>query len=295
MTKRKSVLTFIDGDPVVYACGFASEHRLYVAIDDQSGDSMYTEPHEGLRAMKEAIGDTPATIYERVSTEPVANALNSVKKNLAKIIETVEAWAKRECEPQLLLTGSGNFRERIATIKPYKGTRKPWHKPRHEQAIKRYMVDNCFADVIYGQEADDELAIRQTAALAAGHPSVIVTIDKDLLMVPGWHYNPVSGKFKKTSPEEGMLRFYRPVLTGDTVDNIMGCYKLGPTRAREIILSGMTQREMWIAVRETFRENVAKYPEHYPNGMAGEEAALETAQLVWMRRKQDELWSPPDA
>jgi len=72
-------------------------------------------------------------------------------------------------------------------------------------------------------EADDGLAIAQGYFQEQGIESIIVTEDKDLLQVPGWHYNPnKNDKPFKISEEQGHFLLWKQVITGDKTDNIPG-------------------------------------------------------------------------
>lgn len=85
---------------------------------------------------------------------------------------------------EFYLTGDGNFRHDIAKQAPYKGNRKQ-PRPYHYKNVTEYLKFKYNATVVDGMEADDMLAIRQTEL---GDKSVIVSRDKDLRMVKGWHY-----------------------------------------------------------------------------------------------------------
>ena len=63
-------------------------------------------------------------------------------------------------EWEIFLTGKKNFRHEYAVTVPYKGNRKDVKKPKHLQAIRQYLVDKWEATVSDGQEADDDIAIR---------------------------------------------------------------------------------------------------------------------------------------
>jgi len=188
------------------------------------------------------------------------------------------------CEDDLLdamsfefyLTGSTNFRNDIAITKPYKGNRNGSKKPVHLQALRQHLVDQWDAVISEDQEADDALAIRQTEL---GDESIIISLDKDLDMVAGWHYNFVRHERYYITPEEGQYKFYKQILTGDQVDNIQGVYNCGPKKAEKILAECSTEQEMWDAVVEAHKS---------------EDRALEDARLLWMRTKEGELWQPPN-
>ena len=92
---------------------------------------------------------------------------------------------------KLFLTGKGNFREKIAKKKVYKGTRHA-AKPVLYDELGTYFVDEWDAEVITGMEADDALTITQYEDYMGwqGHDyedceTIICTTDKDLRMAPG--------------------------------------------------------------------------------------------------------------
>jgi hypothetical protein len=130
-------------------------------------------------------------------------------------------------EWEMHLTGKDNFRYDKAVTLPYKGNRKGTAKPTHYQAIRKHLVDKWDAVVSDGIEADDKLAIRQhelTNNFEDKDASVIVTLDKDLDQVVGWHYNFVKKDMYYMEQDEADLRFFKQFLTGDRIDNIQGVH-----------------------------------------------------------------------
>ena len=73
--------------------------------------------------------------------------------------------------------------------------------------------------------------------------TVICSIDKDLLQVPGLHYNWVHDRSERNdtngkvsvSEDVGLRKLYQQVLTGDSTDAILGIRGVGPVTARKII------------------------------------------------------------
>lgn len=173
------------------------------------------------------------------------------------------------------LTGKDNYRFDYAVTAPYKGNRKNSRKPQHLQALRDHLVSTWGAVVSDGQEADDAMSIRQ---YAEGDNSIIISLDKDLDMVPGWHYNFVKQHKYYVDRDQGLYNFYKQILTGDDVDNIKGCYRIGPKKAEKILEECKTELEMWEACVEAH--------ESY-------DRALEDAILLWMRSKEGEIWQPP--
>ena len=131
----------------------------------------------------------------------------------------------------LYLTGKGNYRFDVATIQPYKGNRDKSHKPEYYDELRDYLQESWNARLVEGMEADDACGIHAYYYRDRGKPYTICTIDKDLLMLEGRHYNYKRGEFETITETEGWRRFYLQTLTGDTSDNIPGLYKVTGTKA----------------------------------------------------------------
>lgn len=173
---------------------------------------------------------------------------------------------------ELHLTGKTNFRNNVARTVPYKGNRKA-EKPVHYHLLREYLELSWGASVSKNMEADDVLAIRATEL---GDASVIVSLDKDLDQVPGWHYNFVKRTHYNVTPEQGLLRFYMQMLTGDRVDNIKGVRGIGDKKA-EKLLTGKTEPEMWDLCVE----------------LLGADRAMENGHLLYMLRHYEDSFTPP--
>jgi len=270
--------------------------------------------------------DTDILLYECSSVaehkdEPIKGFAFVEEVFLNKVEEICRAVGATE-EPILYLTGKGNFREEVAVTKPYKGTRTQ-EKPFHYKNLKAYIrgLPNCVE--VEGMEADDAMAIEQTSCNSVGkycpvdgpRNTVICTRDKDLRMVPGWHYGWECGKqpeFKlqwvdeigeihliekvnakgKVSSEikgTGLKFFYSQLITGDKVDDIPGLKGCGSIAAFCALRNCKTEREMYEAVENLYREK-AEYPLTL---------LYEQAYLLWMVRELDEegepvMWREPD-
>jgi DNA polymerase-1 len=213
-----------------------------------------------------------------------------IEKNCEKIASKFD----EEVLAVVLIDGDGNFRNRLATIKPYKGTRSVQAKPLMYNDIRQYLLDAWDAGVVYGQETDDEMAIRQTIDVADGFKSVIVAVDKDMLQVPGWHLNPNKG-FKNIGKKEAVYRQYAQCITGDATDNIGGAYKCGPAAAKRYLADCTTEAEMWDATVKAYRDSIEKHGDQY-GGLGAVPAATENMRLIYLRRNYDAPpWTPPGA
>lgn len=175
---------------------------------------------------------------------------------------------------ELFLTGKTNFRNEVAVTAPYKGNRTDKAKPVHLQLLREYLVTAWDAKVSDGQEADDDIAIRATEL---GDEALIVSLDKDFLQVPVWHYNFLKKEKKHVSVEEGLRFFYKQILMGDTADNIKGVWRVGPVKADKMLEGLTTEQEWYQCCVEAL----------------GKERVLENARLLWLRRTPNEMWEPP--
>jgi len=173
---------------------------------------------------------------------------------------------------ELFLTGKNNFRKQVAVTAPYKGNRKS-EKPKHYGLLRDYLQYSWSAYMTDGIEADDMLAIR---AQELGDDSVMVTLDKDLDQVVGWHYNFVKKIKYYITKDEGLLNFYKQFLVGDRTDNIIGAQGIGDKKSHKL-LEGKTEPEMWKTVVEHL----------------GEERAIENGHLLYMLRTPTDRFTPP--
>jgi hypothetical protein len=309
--KKPTVIALIDADYLEYAAGFAGQHTYHLLTSGDDAIIGSFEDAPSRKAAEEAWvakGGDPASLqrWERTEVEPVENVLHSTKKMLQSIVERVGEKFKANVEPRVYLTGSGNFRERIATIRPYKGNRKPWHKPRLQREIREYMVKNWGGKVIHDQEADDEVCIQQTQLINDdGQVSVICGIDKDLLQCPGWHYDANKDAFANITAAQGTVQFYKQLLTGDTTDNVGGCYKMGAKAASDLIAEAKAKFDagkdyellspfLYSQVLQAYARSVERYgPDTGYEKLGAAGAVLENGRLLWLRRFYGETWNPP--
>lgn len=210
-----------------------------------------------------------------------------------RINQIVESTASESFS--LYLTDSAsNFRVELATIKPYKGHRKA-EKPHHWAAIRQHLIDNWNAEVQYGIEADDRLGIEQSSDykhnkqwyVDGAHPegvfgTVICSRDKDLHMIPGFHYVWPAGKQEEQfwfQDELSAIRcFYRQLLTGDVTDNILGLYGVGASsRLVKCLEDFDEERLMFDHVYKCYQDRFGSYAYDF---------LLENAALLWMLREE---------
>jgi hypothetical protein len=219
--------------------------------------------------------DADILVY-RIAFGNEDDSIDYAKKNMDNLIAEILVGVGSDADSyQLYLTGGGNFRKELATIQPYKGTRKS-EKPKHYQALRDYLVDHWNAKVIQGMEADDALAMEGTRL---GDEAVIVSIDKDLLQVKGRHYNFNTKQMVVIDEFTGMYNLYHQLLTGDRVDNIRGVQGIGKVKATKLLKDCETEYEMFTTVLKAYGNNL--------------DELIENARLLYLLRYEDDWWHPP--
>ena len=151
--------------------------------------------------------------------------------------------------------GRDNFRKDL--YKPYKSNR-----PKLDEEIKEklnylfnYSVSKGSVPA-HGMEADDLVAIWAYEARESDDQYVICGIDKDLLQIPGNHYNYTKDTWQFVDDDQAHKALMLQCLTGDNTDNIPGLKGIGPKKA-EKILQGVPAERRWNAVKKSWRENKA--------------------------------------
>lgn len=274
----------LDGDVIVYAAGFACEHTFWSIV--HAGERREFETRKEMLAYAESLGLSPGqyVVEQRREVEPLPNALYNVRSIVNATAEAMQVDPKEDVI--VYLSGPTNFRTGVATILPYKGNRDPAHKPVHAPDIKAMIRREYVTRTSEDEEADDQIAYEHYADwLRDPYSTVIATVDKDLDMIPGLHYNFRKKEGYYVSPEEGIWWFYRQCLTGDTTDNIPGIKGIGPVRAAQSLPAvGASEADLYRAV---LAEYVARY------GEASHERLLEVGRLLWIRREPGQWWNPP--
>jgi 5'-3' exonuclease len=128
----------------------------------------------------------------------------------------------------------------------------------------------------------------------------MVHIDKDLNQFRGHHYNYRKKEKYYVSEFAGWHSFYLQILTGDRVDNIQGLKGIGPAKGAKLLKDCTTVEELYQAVFEAYYDSILPTYEPDPSGQhkydAMAEAAervLENGQLLYLQRKEGDVWTPP--
>lgn len=191
--------------------------------------------------------------------------LHSCKQFVNAIIKETECTSYR-----MFISGKKNFRDKV--VDDYKANRAGKSRPIHYSLIRDYLTRKYKAQIVEGMEADDALGLAQT------NDTAIATIDKDLLMVEGKHYNYIKKEWKQVTAEEGTRFFYKQMITGDKVDNITGIHGLGEKKASKLL--DETPRKEWDKLILDLYDKEFEYGFHQ---------AVKNSQLLWILQKDKEM------
>jgi hypothetical protein len=182
-------------------------------------------------------------------------------------IRLIKEAARNFIESSIYLTGSNNFRKKIDPL--YKANRADKIKPKWLQSSRDYLVSKYGAEICEDMEADDALGINQT------EDTLLCTIDKDLMMIPGHHYNWVKEKFFTVDFIQGYQHFYKQMLIGDTSDNVVGVKSIGPVKSGKMLDSITNPYIMYEIVRAAYNDD---------------KRFCKNANLLWIMRSPNEMW-----
>ena len=207
----------------------------------------------------------------RVATS-IKPSINSylIYERCNRILDFIFSCTKKEDgDYRLFLSGKEkpNFRRLINP--EYKANRDNIETPELVYVCKKYLDKTWGAEYIQSYEADDALAWNQTSK------TIICTIDKDLDMVPGMHYNFITGKTYAITKLEGLQFFYKQMLIGDAADNIKGVSKIGPVKASKLIDLLTEEQDMFNVV-----SNLYNNPQRF----------IVNAQCLWIQQERGQSW-----
>jgi hypothetical protein len=240
------------------------------------------------------LADGDALAYYCAGGEDTPSGL--ARRNLERKIE--EAMRAAGADKVVILVTSGashkGHRYAIARAKTYQGKRDAGRKPRNWQFMRELIERDARSVVTDTLEADDLFHIN---SVRLGDENVaILTQDKDMRMVPGWHLNWETHALVRVRPETwafevdgkvfGRKWFWLQMLHGDGTDNIPGLPKAtingkqklcGPVTADELLADAPDEH----VARDRVIE---QYQLFYGLGDSWRAPLLEQACLLWMRR-----------
>jgi hypothetical protein len=258
-----------EADEIGYRCAFACQKQGYIwhgkKTIDLKGKFTKTQIKKFFTTKgKELDRDYTLEPYAIIEEEHIVTyTLDRMIEKLYAIdipkvgkVDKVNLW--------LSPSDGSNFRYGVANIPGskghgYKAGRPP--KPHYLGFIRNRLIEKWGAKEIFGYEADDALGIYQNDGTIASH------IDKDINMIPGHHYNHVTGEYYHVPTGlgsltydsgkligRGIIFFYAQLITGDATDNIPGIPKMGPKKAYDLLHPCSTERDCYEQVYKLYTE-----------------------------------------
>lgn len=251
----------VDGNGKKYKFGSHSEAREYVKANDLTLDNIFKmeEKDLGLDLVSKTIHSFIAKITQSCVDQYLAQADDNDE------VDSVEVF--------YYLTGPINFRH--ALYPRYKEARKELVKPKYHSESKEKAIKEWGFILTDGLEADDLVSIGHTTSLANGFCSVIISIDKDLKTVPGWHFDPNKSKLYNVTEFEAARFFFGQCLTGDVIDGIPGIKGYGPVKTFKAFEGCTTEDELFDRVKVIYEKSFGEGWEHQLNMVM---------RLLWMVR-----------
>lgn len=133
------------------------------------------------------------------------------------------------------LTVGKCFRYRV--YPEYKANRKYKFDKEYQElmsGIKEYLITEYGCNYTKDELEADDLVRIFAKQLSTTFETVIVSPDKDILLLEGKHYNPKLNKWIITTKEEAEEYFWKSMITGDATDNIKGIPGMGKAAANKI-------------------------------------------------------------
>lgn len=265
------MIALIDADIIAYKAGAIADTRCYqYVIDDEVVYDMGPCYKKDADRVVEEVGLCGGQLELYLEPEPLKNALHLVKQMIEGIIKATEC-----SEYYLYLTKSNDeeaFRNKVATIFPYKGNRwslekwqqvrdegkfplwyssrklppTPTPRPTYYKEIREYMLKHHPCREVAYIEADDYLTMLQSNK----KNTIACTIDKDNLQVAGLKYHFETKEIYEITEEEAIKNLYQQIIEGDNADNIPGLKFFmrprvcGPKKLEEFFKINKTEKEI---------------------------------------------------
>jgi len=229
----------VDGDIVAYRCAAVAEKTRYLVYAD--GSCTYHDNAKDAQSEIKTLG--VGTVWSRKDLQPLEHALNAAHITLDSIIKRFPNGSTK-----VYLSGERNFRDNVWVTKKYKGNRDT-PKPTHLKGVREYLVSRWDAVVSQNQEADDDIGIDSRLG-----ETIVVSTDKDLDQIPGWHYNWVKEEVYYVDVYDAEMFMWEQVISGDATDNIPGLPGWGPVKARGYMEQRSPERTLHDHVYDLFKQ-----------------------------------------
>jgi 5'-3' exonuclease len=261
----------IDADSILYAVALSSE--LISKGSGEGGEDEHFQVKDGQECYREVVSRLESLVQE-VGAEDALICLTPPGKCFRYLLlPSYKANRANVRRPDILLALQAMVAER---------------RPFRTLAVR-------------GLEADDICGASQGMLQKAGlREPIIVSIDKDMLQIPGLNYswmaaarNGTVGQLNEITEEAGDRMHFYQTLVGDVVDNYTGVPGIGPKKADKLLNECMDTQGVldWAWIVEAFRKK--GLPESYALTQARVARILRSTD--WdPKHKEVKLWTPSE-
>jgi DNA polymerase-1 len=266
VSSDQNLVVFVDADIPIFKVASVTDNPRYIV-----GDSKFRYKKDACFHCKEMDIDPVNIKKEYFPTTPDI-AISILKSSLDRLENAFPDAKFVNC-----ISDSSNFRYSI--FPDYKANRKNNRKPANRQALKDWMLRFRYGITIPGLEADDVLGVMSAATASVGlQVPIILTVDKDLDMIPGWHFNPDKQKVYFIEELEGFKKFCEQALKGDPTDGIPGLPRVGNKTATKMLDGLDSMESLWLAVEDAYQKK-SKHGDAWANDL------YLNASMVWILRE----------
>lgn len=232
-----------------------------------------------------------ASSCEPTKAKPFLESKEEAIWRLHSMVEQIYA-ALNTKDMEFYIAGEGNWRRDI--YPEYKANRVLQKKPTYLEDVREILVVQYGAKLVNGREVDDECGIRMTQLQEQGCGPICVSLDKDLYQIPGRHYNFVKMLHTTVSPLDGLKNFYKQIITGDASDNVPafdGAFRSAVPKFVQKLLDPIDEMDnekmMWTHVLDIYKSLAPR------NELDYYEFAVRNAKILYIQRKEGDVWQPP--
>jgi 5'-3' exonuclease len=221
-----------------------------------------------------------------------ATAANDEATAIIDVEQFIQELSNRFKSPEMTVCFSGPNNFRYSILDTYKWNRRDMVKPLLFGAIKNFLERTFLCMQQPTLEGDDLMGI-----ISTGEPGkyTICSIDKDMLQIPGKHYNWTRTKQTRVTKAAGDLMFYMQVLHGDSGDGYTGIPGVGKVKATKILATEFNENP-----NDPITEPWERIVHAYEEAGLSEVHALQQARVARILRAGEydfasgevKLWSP---
>lgn len=236
MAKYKTA--FVDADSPVHKCCPLQRHEWL----EDFNEGVKLIPVSGKKEEGKEYSYTfepPRVIFNRWD-----KWYNSLKNNLDA--EKIQLYIHKEGNIKLNKQG-------VITYKRKRNLESSTPRSPYMKDLKEYIFNFCpNVIMVTNEEVDDHVSCEYMRSCKEG--DILCHIDKDLDMIPGVHYNFDNNTYYEIDEIEAFRNFCMQVLMGDASDGVPGLYRVGETKAKNILKDCKIKSDMFDLVLCQYNE-----------------------------------------